>query len=323
VTNETTNPLPTTPEAALLLAKSRAYQDAADAPSTLEAYAADYEAFANWCKRFGFTPLPATPEIVGAYLAAAGEGYALPTLRRRVAAIARANGMAGHSLDTRHPAIRETLRGISRRHGQPARKAAALTTDEIRQLCSVCDNSLTGLRDRAIFLIGFAGALRRSELVGLDVEHIKWTKDGVTLLIVRSKSDKSGKGARILIPTGSSPDTCPIRALRAWLEAAAITQGPVFRKISKGGRPAVGRLSGDGVRRILKQRASTAGISGTRLEPISPHGLRAGFVTTAYSRGVPDEEIMDHTRHKSLATMRGYVRRSKLGRKSPAGKIGL
>src|SRR5208337_5585031 len=103
----------------------QAYQDAADAPATLRAYTADVAHFDAWCGKHGFTSMPATPHVVGAYLAAAGEGYALPTLRRRVAAIARACRVAGHPLDTKHPAIRETLRGIGRKHGAPARRAAA------------------------------------------------------------------------------------------------------------------------------------------------------------------------------------------------------
>ncbi len=110
---------PLAPRAAMALAKSQAYQDAADAPSTLRAYAGDLANYKAWCEKHGFTPMPATPEIVGAYLAAAGEGYAMPTLRRRVAAIARACGVAGQPLDTKHPAIRETLRGIGRKHGAP------------------------------------------------------------------------------------------------------------------------------------------------------------------------------------------------------------
>ena len=130
---------PPTARAAIALAKSQAYQDAADSAATLRAYAADLANFEAWCGKHGFQAMPATPEIVGAYLAAAGEGYALPTLRRRVAAIARACGVAGHPLDTKHPAIRETLRGIGRKHGMPSRRAAALTTAEIR-------NSSTGIR---------------------------------------------------------------------------------------------------------------------------------------------------------------------------------
>jgi hypothetical protein len=109
--------------------------------------------------------MPAAPEVVGAYLAAAGEGYAMPTLRRRVAAIARACGVSGHPLDTKHPAIRETLCGIGRKHGSPSRQAAAITTAEVRKLCPACGPDLAGARDQAMFLLGFAGALRRSELV--------------------------------------------------------------------------------------------------------------------------------------------------------------
>src|SRR5271166_5792719 len=188
---------PPTPRAAMALAKSQAYQDAADAPATLRAYTADVAHFDAWCSKHGFTSMPATPHVVGAYLAAAGEGYALPTLRRRVAAIARACRVAGHPLDTKHPAIRETLRGIGRKHGTPPRRAAALTVAEIRKLIRACGTDLAGARDRALFLIGFAGALRRSELVGLDVAHVTWTSDGLKLLIERSKTDTDGEGAEI------------------------------------------------------------------------------------------------------------------------------
>jgi len=314
---------PPTARAALALAKSQAYQDAADAPSTLRAYTSDLANFKVWCDKHGFAPMPATPEIVGAYLAAAGEGYAMPTLRRRVAAIARACGVAGQPLDTKHPAIRETLRGIGRRHGAPARRAAALTTTEIKKLSGACGPDLAGRRDRALFLLGFAGAMRRSELVGLDVAHVTWTSDGLKLLIERSKTDAEGEGAEVAIARGRSEESCPVTALRTWLTAAKIKAGPLFRKVNRGGKVEAGRLVPDGVRQILLRRAAQAGVKGTLAEPISPHGMRAGFVTTAYLNGVPDEAIMGHTRHRSLTTMRSYVRRSKLGQASPAGKLGL
>ena len=240
-----------------------------------------------------------------------------------MAAIARACGVGGHPLDTKHPAIRETLRGIARKHGVPARRAAALTTAEIKRLIRACGNDLAGERDRALFLVGFAGAMRRSELVGLDVEHVTWTTDGMKLLIERSKTDAEGEGAEIAIPRGRSPETCPVKNLQQWLTAAAITAGPLFRKVNRGGVVETTRLSPDAVRQILLKRAARAGLQGNLAEPVSPHGLRAGFVTTAYNNGVPDEEIMGHTRHRSLTTMRGYVRRAKLGQSSPAGKIGL
>jgi len=316
-------PTPPTARAAMAMAKSQAYQDAADAPSTLRAYATDLRNFEAWCADNGFRAMPATPEIVGAYLAAAGEGYAMQTLRRRVAAIARASGVAGHPLDTKHPAIRETLRGIARTHGSRGRRSAALTTTELKKLSRVCEPGMAGDRDRALLLTAFAGALRRSELVALDVQRLTSSDDGVKLLLEKSKTDKVGEGAEIMIVFGRHEDTCPVRALRRWLDAAAIASGPVFRKVNKAGRVETRRLSEDAVRQILLRRAAQAGINGTLAEPVSPHGLRAGFVTTAYRNGVSDEEIMGHTRHRSLATMRSYVRRAKLSHASPAGKLGL
>jgi integrase len=314
---------PKTASAALAFAKSRQYQDAADADSTLRAYKADLGNYKAWCKDNHLTAMPATPETVGAYLAAAGAGYSLPTLRRRVAAIARACGVAKHPLDTKHPAIRETLRGIGRKHGARPRRATALTTAEIKKLSEACGTSFVGKRDRALFLLGFAGALRRSELVGLDVAHVSWTRESMTLLIIRSKTDKEGAGAEIAIPKGEFEQTCPVTALRDWLAEAKIKTGPLFRKVTRTGKVAGRRLSTDAVRQILLKRTEQAGLKSKWSEPLSPHSMRAGFVTTAYRNGVPDEEIMGHTRHRSLTTMRSYVRRAKLSQGSPAGKVGL
>jgi integrase len=214
----------------------------------------------------------------------------------------------------------ETLRGIGRKHGSPPRRAAAITTAEVRKLCRASGPDLAGARDQAIFLLGFAGALRRSELVGLDVERVTWIRDGLKLLIERSKTDSQGEGA---IPRGRADDTCPVTALKTWLELSEISAGPLFRKVNRGGVVERARLTTDAVRQILLKRAAKAGLKGTLAEPFSPHGLRAGFITITYRNGVADEEIMGHTRHRSLTTMRSYIRRAKLSRESPAGKLGL
>jgi integrase len=314
---------PRAPRAALALAKSKTYQSAADAPEALRACKADFDNFGAWCEAHGFRSLPAEPETVGVYLAAAGLGYALPTLGRRVAAIARAHRMAKQPLDTRLPAIRETLRGIARTHGGPPRRSLALATEDIKRLIATCGTDLAGLCDRALLLLGFAGALRRSELIGLDLAHLRPTPASMRLLIARSKTDKAGEGVEIGIARGSTPETCSVRAVRAWLKAADITDGPIFRRVTQWGTVGKHQLHPDAVRPILLKRAALAGIEGTLLEPITPHGMRAGFITTAYRNGVPDEEIMGHTRHRSLPTMRGYIRRGKLSKESPAGKLGL
>ena len=247
---------PPAPQAALAIAKSKAYQAAADAPATLRAYATDFANFRAWCETHGFEPMPANPETVGAYLAAAGLGYALPTLRRRVAAIARAHRIAKHPLDTRHPAILETLRGIARTHGQPARRSAALTTSEIRGLVGVCGDDLAGIRDPALLVIGFAGALRRSELLGLDVAHVRPTPSGLRLMIPRSKTDAVGEGAEIGITRGSQAETCPVRAVRAWLRAAEIGDGPVFRRVTQWGMVGKKRRHPDAVRNQRRRGAN-------------------------------------------------------------------
>ena len=153
---------------------------------------------------------------------------------------------------------------------------------------------------------------------------MRFTGDGLELLLPRSKTDAAGEGARVGVPRGQHAATCPVRALQAWLAASGIRYGPAFCWVTRWGTVEAGRaLSGEGVRLILARRAAQAGITGTEREPVSPHGLRAGFVTQAYRAGLRDEAIMDHTRHRDLATMRRYVRRARLTDDSPARKLGL
>ena len=184
--------------------------------------------------------MPAGPETVDACLAAAGLDYAVQRLRRRVAAIARAYRITKQPSDTRHPAIRETLCGSARTRGELARRSTALTTPEIRRLIEGCISSddLAGFRDRALILIGFAGSLRRSELVGLDAAHIRPTLTSLRLMIPRSKIDAAGEGSEVGVTGGSQTDICPVEALHAWLRAAKVTDGPISAGSRDGPRSA-------------------------------------------------------------------------------------
>lgn len=307
------------------LATAEAYRGKADAVSTVRAYSRDVDRYAAWCAATGFTAFPATPETVGAYISARGPEFAHNTLVRWVAGIAWQARREGAALDTKHTAIRDALRGINREReeGQAGRRAAAITTDEIRRLVATCGSDMTGLRDRALLLIGFAGALRRSELVALDLKHVHWTKAGLVLSIGRSKGDQGGAGAQISIDKGKHAETCPVTALQAWLTKAKISEGPLFRKVARGGNVQETKLSDGGVWQIVTKRCRAIGLNAPKGEYLSPHSLRAGFVTSAYANHVPDEEIMDQTRHKSLTTMRGYVRRAKLRGGGASGKVGL
>lgn len=311
---------PATPPAVSETAAAYARQSLA--PATLRAYRADWHDFVQWCRTQGRTPLPAEPEAVAAYLASLAATHGRAALRRRLAAIGQAHRLKGIPW-VPDALIRHTLRGILRQHGTPARRAAALTTAEIRKLLATCDAGLTGLRDRALLLLGYAGALRRSELVAIEREHITLTPDGLRLLIPRAKTDPEGEGAEIGIPRGERRETCPVRALQAWLEASRCDHGPVFRRVDMWGGIDDRALNPNAVRQILRKRAEAAGLTVGAGERLSPHGLRAGFVTEAYKAGVPDEAIMAHTRHRDHTTMRAYVRRARLLTESPAKKLGL
>ena len=179
------------------------------------------------------------------------------------------------------------------------------------------------MRDRALLLLGYAGALRRAELVAIERERVAFTTEGLRLLIPRAKGDPEGQGAGLGIPKGARRETCPVRALEAWLAASHCAYGPVFRKIDVWGVIEARALHPDAVRQILRKRAAMAGLMVASTERLSPHGLRAGFVTEAYRAGARDEQIMDHTRHRDLNTMRGYVRRAKLVTESPVKLLDL
>jgi integrase len=174
-----------------------------------------------------------------------------------------------------------------------------------------------------LLLIGFAGALRRSELVALQVQDVTVTAEGLRIRIARSKTDPAGQGAEIGLPRGKHADTCPVQALLSWQAVARRKAGPLFRRVGKGGRIGSVALNPDAVRHILAQRARMAGLESDVCERLSAHALRVGFITEAYGAGVRDEDIMRHTRHRDLRTMRGYVQRAGLLTESPAGVLDL
>jgi len=152
--------------------------------------------------------------------------------------------------------------------------------------------------------------------------HLRFAADAVVIHIPRSKGDQAGKGADVTLPRMRGDDTCPVRALERWLRRARITRGPVFRGITAHGT-IEGRLSADGVRKILLRRAALAKLSVHPSERLSPHGLHAGLITEAYLAGAPDEQVMQHTRHADLSTMRGYRKRARITADNPARLLDL
>jgi site-specific recombinase XerD len=270
-----------------------------------QAYASDWRDFAAWCASRGATALPAHVGIVAAYLSGlADSGRKSSTIGRRAAAIGYHHKMAGHEPPTNGEGVRAVLRGIRRTIGAAQQGKAPATADLIGHMLALCPNSMIGRRDRALLAFGFAGAFRRSELCALEIDDLTETPDGLRVLIRRSKGDQEGVGQEVVIPRGYR--LRPVEAVQTWLAAAEISSGPVFRAVTKGGRVSDEAVADDSAARIVKRYARRVG-----LDPASyaGHSLRSGFLTSAAESGASIWKLSEVSRHKSLDTLRGYVRR--------------
>jgi site-specific recombinase XerD len=295
-----------TPPARLQEATERAgtFARAEKADSTKRAYRSDFAIFEAWATELGVSALPAAPETVAAFIAAeADRGAKASTIGRRLAAIRYAHKLAGLSQPTDDERVRATARGIRRTIGTARTKKAPATSERLLAMVAPHGRSLAKLRDRALLLLGFAGAFRRSELVALDVADIEETSDGLRITIRQSKTDQEAEGQTVAIVRGSV--ACPVKALKAWLAAAGITEGPLFRPINKADRVSLDRLSAQSVALIVKAHCKRAGLDPAQF---AGHSLRAGFLTSAAKRGANLFKMMDVSRHRSVDTLRGYVR---------------
>jgi site-specific recombinase XerD len=298
----------------------RQYIRASKAESTLRGYQTDWQQFCAWCEAHGQCPLPATPEAVAAYIAECANHLKPGSIQRRLNAIAEAHKATGAESPTRSPMVVNTMKGIRRSLGTaPVQKAAALTED-IRAMVAATDESLIGARDRALILLGFAGAFRRSELVGFDVEDCGFGRDGLVVTLRKSKTDQNGEGRKIGIPYGSNPETCPVRNVQTWLELATLNTGPLFRSINRHGQVQAGRLGGLDVARVVKKLVGRAGLDAGKY---AGHSLRAGHATSAAIAGASERSIMNQTGHRSVQMVRRYIRDGNLFRENSAGKLGL
>lgn len=311
---------PIMPDIATLEEQRNQYIEQSTAQNTRRAYAGDWQSFVSFCQSIGATPLPATPETVSLYVThLATQDKAVSTIRRHLSTISTAHKTANIPTPTTTAIVKKTLDGIANKHGTaPNAKKAATCNDLLAMLKHVPD-TLIGIRDRALLLIGFAGALRRNELVGLNVEDIEQTAKGMILTIRHSKTDQEGTGQRIAIDYGTNDDTCPVRAYQAWIKASGITEGAVFRNINKGGRIGT-RLSGYAVALVVKKYAELAGLDPKQY---AGHSLRSGFATTAARNGVEERSIMKQTRHKSVQVVRRYIQEGQLFNEKYTKRLGL
>ena len=254
------------------------------------------------------------------YLTERAGTLAPSTLNRRVAAISVRHQDHGLDSPTHHPEVRAVLTGIRRTTGTAPRQVAPASIGDIRRMVAHLPDTTVGGRDKALLLVGFTGALRRSELVALNVGDLKGRDEGLRVRIRRSKTDQEAKGREVALPYGTDRLTCPVTAVREWLDHADITRGPVFRAVDRHGNVAATRLSDRSVANIVKRSAERAGLDPAQF---SGHSLRAGFATTAAANGANERQIANQTGHTSMEVLRGYIRRGSLFTDNAATRLGL
>jgi integrase len=306
------------PGLARLAETARDYAAARSSANTSRAYASDWAQFQRFCRRKGFDPAEPDPQVVGLFLAAMASGDGAPqaavsTIERRLAAITTTYRSAGSPLPRQDRHIIDVMAGIRRLHARPPVKKAALFAEDILAMCATLPQDLRGYRDRAMLLVGFAGALRRSEITGLDCgagqtqDSGGWIaiSDEGALLTVRGKTG----WRNVEIGRGSSPTTCPVAALERWLSLARISHGPVFRRVREQNRN-VGpdRLNDAEVARLVKRAALAAGVradlpEAERKALFGGHSLRSGFASSA---AVDEAYIQKQLGHASAEMTRGY-----------------
>ena len=307
-----------------LIQKANDLIRAAKALSTRKAYQSDFRIFKSWCADHGLASLPAAPQTIALYIASCVVARLAPaTIARRLASISKAHQAAGFEdspASTKHFVVGEVLKGARRTLGVAQKCKDPLLLNDICRLLAACPKNLLGLRDRALILVGFAGAFRRSELCAMTVDDLCFSDAGLVINVPRSKADQEQAGDKVAIPFGEHEDTCPIKALREWLATAKVTEGPVFRGVDRHNRVASTGLHRDSVAAILKTGAARAGMNATN---IAGHSVRAGMATQAALNGSSERAIATTMRHRSRRVLRRYIRPGELFRENAAASLGL
>lgn len=283
---------------------AQTYFEARRTPNTRRNYESDWRIFEEWAKGQGANTSEPRPALVGLFCAAQAQaGLSPSTIARRVSAIAYHYHERGLGIDTRHSSIKEVMRGIRNTHKNAKQPKKPITREILRSILHRNPLTRRQLRDNAVLLVGWTAAMRRSEIVGIDVEHLSFEDDGMIVNLAWSKTDESREGVEIVVPVHSDPDFCAVEAVRSWLSVAKIASGPVFRTISPQERVLDRRMSDRAVARLIKRRI------GDDAGDFSGHSLRAGLVTEALDNDIDAYEVMKFARHTKIETTKMYDRR--------------
>ena len=273
---------------------------------TIDAYESDWNDFCDWCSYHQLSSFPAEPETIVNYINDLADNAKANTIARRISALTENFDAAGLKENPcRYPIVKNALRGIKRMKGTIQHGKAPILFDDIKEMLTYLEgDEIQQVRDKAILLVGFYGALRRSELAGIDVEDLKFTRLGLLITLRKSKTDQFDQGQMIAIPMVKDKDLCAVTALQKWLDVSGITTGPVFRGLTKGHHVRKTRISDKSIALIVKHYA---GLMGMNPDDYGAHSLRHGFATSAAQHHVEERQIMRQTRHKSQAIVRRYI----------------
>jgi len=296
-------------------------------PATKRCYERDWKLFDRFCKSHDLESFPSQPETVCLYLTEMADcGLSVATIVRRMTSITAIHEAGGHLTPVKDARVSRVLQGIKREHGAPPVSRKAISWADLRKMIAHCDALMIGLRDAAILALGWASALRRSELVALNIGDLEFLEEGMIVTVRRSKTDQEGHGAKIGIPR-SRGDVCPVAIVERWIKRISENplppEQPIFVKlgvISRGkwwSKPS-GRLPARSVSKIVKTYAKYAGMN---WQQYAAHSLRRGLATEAGARGVPERVISRHTRHRSVKVLRGYIEDGTIWAENPLPAI--
>jgi integrase len=311
---------PTLRPAAEISEEVQGYLDQSMAQNTRRAYAGQWKIFEAYCQQHELSALPATPNTVASFFAirAKGGSRALPmgVTKAAVRFMHRAGGYADPTGDV---LVESTLKGIRRSMGTKQNYKRPVFVNDLKKMVATLDRTtLRGKRDASLVLLSFATASRVSEIVGLQVSDLTFSEEGITVNITKSKSDQESAGMQKSVVAGRNADTCPITAVKEWLQASGITEGSLFRSVTK---DVLGEgLTSDAVRDLIKRMARKAGINP---DNIAGHSLRSGAISTAAKNGVSLLDIQRLSQQRSTQTVIRYIHRATLHESSPSGMIGL
>lgn len=300
--------------------KAKKYILHAKADNTIKSYKSDWKDFVEYCREREVPYLTADVNTVINYVADMADTKKVSTIVRRLSSISQAHQAADCGSPTFSFGVKAVIKGIKKTKGTIPNKKTAAVIEDIRAMVDTLGRSLIDIRDRALILIGFAGAFRRSELVSITMDDLEFTRDGLTIMLKHSKTDQEGQGYKKGIPYGSNPETCPVRSLQDWLSQGKIHDGMIFRGVNKSGKVSNKGLCDKSVALIVKKLVKAAGLDERKY---SGHSLRSGLITTAANRGVDERSIMKQSGHKSLTVMRSYIQDATLFKNNAATDVGL